>query len=374
MITKKVVYIISGIDRAVAFEWIAEALHGKNLDFSFILLNNQTSYFQKYLESSNIPCAVIGYAGKKDIFIAFLKVLIALKRQKPDVVHTHFFDASLIGLLSAYLLRIKTRIYTRHYSTYHHEYFPKAVIYEKLMNRLATDIIAISENVRDVLINLEHVKEDKVKLIHHGYDLDAFKAVDNLRTNALNRKYVIPKDRFPVIGVVARYTHLKGIQYIIPAFRKILEDYPSALLILANANGDYQRQIKELLSALNSDQYLEVQFEQDAFALYKLFDLYLHVPINEKCEAFGHTYVEALAAGVPSIFTLSGVAPEFIIDRENALITKYCNSEDIYFKAKELLANKELRERLSKNGISAVRKMFDLKDMITTLENLYFLR
>jgi len=301
---------------------------------------------------------------------AFIKIFSLLMKIRPAIVHTHLFDASLIGLPAAYFSGIRKRIYTRHHATYHHNYYPKMIKYDKMINSFATAIVAISKNVEEILIEKENVRADKIHLIHHGFKLEEFEIADKNKMDALRNKYFI-KDKSPVIGVIARYTHWKGIQYIIPAFEKLLSDYPDALLILANANGDYKLEINNLLKTIPPDNFVEINFEEDLFQMYHLFDVYVHTPIDSHSEAFGQTYVEALAAGVPSVFTLSGIAREFIKDKHNALVVDYKNSDEIYNSIKELLENKTLSESISKNGKEDVRKHFGLDKMIAKLEELY---
>lgn len=166
-------------------------------------------------------------------------------------------------------------------------------------------------------------------LIHHGFELDAFKNVNTEEVEQLRVKYNL-KDNHPVVGMISRYEKGKGIQHVIPAFQKLLKEYPNAVLVLANSHGSYAREIKAMLKQLPDHSYREIRFEYNLFALYKLFDVFVHVPEYAEYEAFGQVYVEALAAGVPSVFTLSGIALEFIEDRKNALVCKYGDSSDIY--------------------------------------------
>jgi hypothetical protein len=63
------------------------------------------------------------------------------------------------------------------------------------------------------------------------------------------------------------------------------------------------------------------------------------VPIDDTIEAFGQTYIEALISGVPSVFTLSGVASEFIENGKNALVVDYKNSEQISVAIDQILTN-----------------------------------
>src|SRR5256885_4070776 len=42
----------------------------------------------------------------------------------------------------------------------------------------------------------------------------------------------------------------------------------------------------------------------------KLLDVFVHAPIAPQVEAFGQVYVEAMAAGVPSVITRAGIRSE----------------------------------------------------------------
>ena len=102
-----------------------------------------------------------------------------------------------------------------------------------------------------------------------------------------------------------------------------------------------------------------------------LFDVYVHVPIDAELEAFGQTYVEALAAGIPSVFTRSGVAREFIRHEHNALLVDFQNAEQVYQAIGRLLTDAVLRDTLIKNGREDIKVPFSLETMMNKLEKLY---
>jgi glycosyltransferase involved in cell wall biosynthesis len=368
---KKITYILANIDKAIAFEWIVEHIDKNKYDLSFILLNAQKPFLYDWLRKKNIQVVWLPHYGKQLYPKNWLKITSILKKIKPDAVHCHLFDANLLGLSAAKFLGIKKRIYTRHHSTFHHQYYPQAVKYDKLCNLLATDIVAISENVREVLTDKENVNKNKIHLIHHGFDLEKFTHPNKKQVDFLKRKYNINKEDYPVIGVIARYIKLKGHQYLIRAFKNVLTHYPNAKLVLANANGPDKEYVQNLLKTnLPQNTYIEIPFEHDLFSLYHLFNVYIHVPVNSHIEAFGQTYVESLAAGIPSIFTLSGVAKEFVKNRFNALVVPYQNSEAITNGVLEILKNKQLNQTLTENGKQSV-KPFNISIFLDKLEQLY---
>jgi glycosyltransferase involved in cell wall biosynthesis len=366
----KIVYIISNINKAIAFEWIAEELDKTKFELNFILLNPKESYLEEYLNKLNINVKRINYNSKRDIPLSILRIIYFLLLNKPSVVHTHLFDASFIGLMAAKLCGIKKRIYTRHYSTYHHEFFPHAVKWDKLNNKLATHIIAISEVVKDVLISKEGVSFEKISLVYHGFKLNEFSESNNEVIENLKNKYN-PFNNRPVIGVISRFTELKGIQYIIPAFSKLLNQYPDALLLLFNASGDYEKEINKLVLELPKETYLKVAFENDITSIYHLFDVFIHVPINNTIEAFGQTYIESMASGTPLIATKSGIANEILINCDNSIVVPYENSEEIYKAISLIIKDPVLKNKIITNAKNTVAQKFDIQPMIEKLETIY---
>jgi glycosyltransferase involved in cell wall biosynthesis len=160
------------------------------------------------------------------------------------------------------------------------------------------------------------------------------------------------------------------VQFIIPAFEQFRKKIPNAHLVLANAQGDYAQEIERRLKELPDGSYTEIKFEKDLSALYKIFHVFVHAPTDRFAEAFGQTYIEPLIAGVPSIFTISGIASEFVVHEENALVAKHMNSVSIFQNLLKLHSDSQLRQRLVANGRDVVTK-FSLFNFLESLKNLY---
>ncbi|MBX3164162.1 MAG: glycosyltransferase family 4 protein [Bacteroidetes bacterium] len=367
---KNITCIISDIDKALAFEWAAEFLDKEKITLSFILINGENSFLRNYLQEKHIPVYAINCKSKKNIPLAVWKCFWLLKKLNPDVVHCHLFFANLIGLTAAKMAGIKSRIYTRHHSDYHHVYFPKTVKWDKYCNSLATKIVSISDVVTNILVQKENVEENKIVKIHHGFDTKSFIEPNEEKVTALNAKYN-PQNKKPVIGVISRFTEWKGVQYIIPAGKKLLEKYPDALLLLFNANGDYEKEIDVLLKELPQYSFQKIKFENDIANLYKVFDVFVHVPISENAEAFGQTYIETMLSSIPLVATKSGIGNEIMKHEFNCLEVPYQNSEAIYNAILQLLENETLKNELIKNARQSVEENFSINKMITSLEQLY---
>lgn len=364
----RVTYIIANVDRAVAFEWVADLLERDRFDLRFILLNPGPSALEAELVRRKIPCERVTYRGYRDLPGALWRVVQILRLTRPGTVHTHLLPACIVGLIAARILRVPKRVYTRHHSTFHHVYASRWVAVDRVMNSIATHVVAISENVGYVLQEMEGVPEDKIRLVHHGFRFADFDEVPLQDIEAIRAKYDLGGS-VPVIGVIARYIEWKGIEYIVEAAETVLSAYPNALFIFANARGNPT--IGAAVRRLPVRNYREIPFEPDVFALYRTFDVHVHVPIDSRIEAFGQTYVEALIAGVPSVFTLSGVGREFIHDGHNALVVPHRAPAPIAEAILRILKDDALARRLSQAGRRDVESRFRAEGMVKALSAIY---
>ncbi|MBL7924339.1 MAG: glycosyltransferase family 4 protein [Bacteroidia bacterium] len=366
----KLLYIISGIDYSLGFEWLEKYMDKSRYETEFVFLHHQPPQLYDLFSGKGVKVYFLRLNTKKEYPMVFFKLFSLIRRVSPDIVHCHLLEASLLGLPAAKLAGVKKRVYTRHHSTFHFDYHPRMVKVDRFINAMATGIAAITENVRRVLVEREKVDPRKVFIVHHGFELACFQDVEQGLVDALTLKYN-PAHKRPVVGVISRFTEWKGIRYTIEAFNMLLGEYPDAMLILANAKGDGEAEINARLGELPPGTYCKIVFEKEVCALYRIFDIFVHVPVDSFAEAFGQTYVEALAAGIPSVFTLSGIANEFVKDGINALVVPYKNSGAIGEAMKRLLVNNELRTSLVLEGQKEVKQKFPVEVMMNALYRMY---
>jgi len=350
-------------------KWLALHMPREKYDVTFVFLYHKEPALHAYLLEREIASVYIRYNGKYDLPRIIFQLFKLFKKIKPHIVHPHLFEASIAGIIAASLAGVPVILYTRHHASLHHDNFPNAVKYDRWLNKNAQKIIAISENVKTILIDQDKADPEKVVLVHHGFDFSEF-VINVQEIEKLKKKYNLG-NHHPVVGVISRFTHFKGVQYIIPAFKELLKKHPDAVLVLANAIGDYRSTIIKLLEDLPVASYRLIEFEQNVFALYRCFDVFVHTPINMQVEAFGQIYIEAMALEVPVVCTLSGIAFEFIKDRDNAIVAPFCDSHFITVGMEEILGNSTLRNEMVAKANSAVVKLFDVKQMIDKYDNLY---
>ncbi|MFM2190973.1 MAG: hypothetical protein RL491_1359 [Bacteroidota bacterium] len=368
----KVLVIVYNLDRALEHEWYAQLMDRSKYDIHFALIRKGDGFLARFLEKEGIPVHRFAYAGKKDMPFLSWNIYKLIKREQFKIVHAHLFEASIAGMVGAWMARTPIRIVTRHHSDFHHVNSRLAVILDRLVNKLATHIVAVSKNVQRILVDWEAVESEKITLIPHGIRLDSFgrNAVSAERIDAIRSKLKIPLG-FKVVGVVSRFIDWKGVQYIIPAFKMLLKAKPDTILVLANAIGPYKEHILLLLKELPESSYHLVDFEQDMPALYLNFDCFIHVPIAATSEAFGQTYIEALASGIPSVVTISGVALEYAQNGVNCLVVPYKDFEAINNAVCSIFDNDIDVDRMVEQGIEVAERGYDYRKKYASLDKLY---
>jgi glycosyltransferase involved in cell wall biosynthesis len=365
------VYVVWLETRWPLMESVCRGTDRTRFDLSFVLLNRARPPLAPVLDELQIPWTHVPFRRRSDIPRAVLVISRHCRDVRPDIVHTHFMNACLAGLTAAALRRVPVRIHTRHHAgpVSWRQRRPWQELYDFYNNALSTAIIAPSEAVRRALTGRNRVRGEKVTVLHHGFDIDAFDDVGDDRVRTLRERYEIG-DAYPVIGILARYEAIKGIQYVLPAFERLLEMYPNALLLLAPARGKYQQELAPALARIPPRNRREIAFEDDVFALYKLLDIFVHAPIGPTVEGFGQVYIEAMAAGVPSVITRAGIALDLARDRENAVVVPYRDSDAIYHGLRDILEDDLLRGTIIRNGHRDARA-FNARAMIDGLETIY---
>jgi len=366
----KGIIFISNVTKAMEHEWFVEYIDKSKFELSFVLFNSKNSHLYHFIRNRGFDCK--NYRFTSNYFLPFYIFYFSLKlrRLNPDFVHCHLFQASLIGIVAARIAGIKKRIHTRHHADIHHVSHPHAVKYDKLVNLYSTHIVAVSNNGKKILMLMEGVPADKITVIPHGIPLQLINQnVAKQNIDVISKKYKL-NGHYPIIGVVSRFVEWKGVQYIIPAFKNLIADYPNAKLVLANANGNYQNEINQLLKTIPQTKFVTISFENDIAALFKTFDVFVHVPVDRTSEAFGQVYIEALSLSIPMVCTISGIADELIEDNKNALVVDYKNPTAIHTQVKTLLENENLRNRIIQQGLSDL-KDFTFEQKIKQLTKLY---
>lgn len=389
----KVTFVFTHHIRWVPFELAATFLDKRLFDIDYVILGEADPMID-FLKTNDIPYVATSFGDYNNTPETVKFVYDHLIKNQTDIVQTHWFAGSLVGMQAAYYARVPVRIFHREHPPLRF-YNRHPVSKHQLIWDCATHLIAVTNTSKAGMVE-DGISAEKITVIPTGFNPQEFESIPPARVSALKEKYLgaeALKNRGPIIGVAARYVKWKGVEDVIRAFKTVLTEHPQALLLLSGGHihraqvmaqmraaskkdivaPQYEDvlSIYDCLSELPEHSYLEIPFEEDLYALFRLFDVFVHVPTDSIQETFGQVYVEAMLSKVPSVITLSGSALDHAIHQENAWVVDYGNSDQIAEGILRLLSDHALREKIIANAYACAKDRYSIEKLTRKLEEFY---
>jgi glycosyltransferase involved in cell wall biosynthesis len=153
--------------------------------------------------------------------VALAAVARQVRRRRPHLVHTHQAKAGTIGRLAALVAFRRGRrpalVHTFHGHSLSGYFSPRGsalfLRVERFLARRTDRLIAVSEEVRDELVELGVAPPERFSVVRVGFDLSGFVAGEDERTRRrrdVRRELGIPDDA-RVVTTVARLVPIKRV-------------------------------------------------------------------------------------------------------------------------------------------------------------------
>lgn len=204
-------------------------------------------------------------------------------------------------------------------------------------------VVALSQGVREDLIENFKIKADKIKVIYNPVDIDNI----NILKNEIVDDVDIMTNQKLIISV-GRLEEQKDFPTLIRAFSLVQEKINAKLIILGK--GSQEIMLKKLCEDLKiEDKVLFLGFKENPQKYVKISDLFV---LTSKWEGFGHVIVEAMAVGTPVVITDCKSGPfEIIQDNKYGVLAEVENYQDIAEKVIALLEDNRMSSLYAKKGI-----------------------
>ena len=181
--------------------------------------------------------------------------------------------------------------------------------YESLLYKVADRVIALSNYTKKLLIEEYHIEPDKIAVIQNGL-ADERNFSDTVKVKAnLRRKWHIPENELLIV-FAGRLQGVKGLTFLIRAFRKVLDIIPDCRLLIAG-NGHFDSYIcesKDLCSKISFAGLLE---KKELYEIYQIADIGVMPSLHEQCS---YVAIEMMMHGIPLITSTSAGLKEMVED------------------------------------------------------------
>lgn len=208
-------------------------------------------------------------------------------------------------------------------------------------------VIAVSSFTRDLLIKRYGARPERTRLIHNGVDFDAYGG-SSATPAAFEKGF---PEQLTVVAA-GRMIARKGFDKLIEAWPAIIEKVPTARLFMAG-KGPLFEPLKESIDHLGlSDSVQQLGYVSDE----ALIDLYCGADLfvmpnrtlpNGDTEGFGLVFLEAAAAGAPSVGGRAGGATDAIIEGVTGLLVNAEEIGEIAAAVSDMLLDDDKRQRMA---------------------------
>lgn len=293
-----------------------------------------------------------------------------LRKEKPQIVHTHTPKAGIIGMLAARLAGVPHRLHTVAGLPLMEATGTKRKILnfvEKLTYSSATMVYPNSKGLYDFILQNNFTQSNKLKIIangsSNGIDTVFFSPDQVTETErvTLREKLNIQPNDF-VFVFVGRIVSDKGINELIKAFSELQaaennELMGIKLLLVGGLENDLDPLNPETLAEINQNKdIISVGFQQDVRSFFAIADALVFPSYRE---GFPNVVMQAGAMGLPSIVSDINGCNEIIIEGENGLIIPSKNVEKLKEKMLTLAKDKNLYTKLKGNSRRMIENRYE---------------
>ncbi len=233
----------------------------------------------------------------------------------------------------------------------------------------ADAIIAVSEAVKEVLLQHRFIDPCKVRAILNGIDVDKFVSG---RSRSLRSSLNVGKDQ-RLVGILGEVSPHKGQELFVKAALLLLKQGCEAKFVVAgptkHKNVSYRGHLRSMVeSSGRSSQISLVDRVLDMPDAMRSLDVMV---LASEAEPFGLVTVEAMACGCAVVATRSGASSEIITDGQDGLLVEPGFPESIADAVSALLDDEALRTRLARGARETAVSRFALHTNVDEVERLY---
>lgn len=282
-----------------------------------------------------------------------LRVRKIIAEEDPDCIMSHGFNGHLVSLIGCPCTGGRIRRLTSYHGSYHATTSGRRLV-EQVYNsfthwflrRKATAILSVARYCADFLID-QGVAAGKITVVHNG--IPDYRPNEDAR-EAVRREWGFKPEHI-LIGTASRLDPVKGLNYLLEAFARIKQDYPSARLVLMG-EGTVRSALEDQAASFGLlEKVFFAGMRSDVSHCLTALDVFA---LPSLVEYHSFSLLEAMRAGLPITTTDVGGNSESVRDDREGLIVNAADADGLADAIRRMLDDPSLRVRLG----NAARKRF----------------
>lgn len=297
-----------------------------------------------------------------------------VKQENIHLIHAHMIPADFWGCLLGKISAKLPTIYTRH-NTYYLNGFVSRFQNHVLNHGLANKIVAVSQAVKENLLQVWKAPRFTVNIIENGVDL--VKYTPNNSGEKVRKEFEITPDEI-VIGNISRFEARKGYDIFLKIAFEASKIMPE-LKFLMIGHGPQEAFLQAEIRRLGLDKVVLLSRPRmDMPEVLAAMDIFLFTPYWG--EGLPCVVLEAMASGIPVVASNIGSNRELIIQDETGYLPdpknwrmqiSRLNPRAFVEKIILLATNATLRKKMGEQARRYVEQRFNLETMVQKHQALY---
>ena len=298
--------------------------HGLDLDIQWVLIFLESGSMTNQVKALGVETYIVSSGRLRDIHQwgqAVIQIARIAKKTRCNVLVGWMWKAHLYSGPASILAGIPS-------VWYQHEAPDDLSLLKRIANWIPTTaVLVITKACQEA--QLKNFPKTLTRVVYPGADLDRFNPTALSSVKDIRVSLDLPL-QVPIVGIVGRLQHWKGIHVLIEAMPTILQFYPDVQCVVVGGKHDleidYFDYLKDLIAKLHLEQNVILAgFQRNIPEWMQAMDVIVHASDQEP---FGIVVVEAMALGKPVVAGASGGPTEIISPGIDGLLVPF-NEADL---------------------------------------------
>jgi glycosyltransferase involved in cell wall biosynthesis len=242
-------------------------------------------------------------------------------------------------------------------------------IFEEKMLERSSKIIAVSDFTRRELLQYYKVKEEKIRVIHNGVDVNKFKPASDKR-KAKEELGLNPED-IAILSVGRLYAR-KGLFTLIESMPAVVKRFRNARFVISGKGQSHE--MKKLIAHAEKLRMRDNIIFTGYFPDEKLPRLYQAADVfafSTFYENLPFAVLEALSTGLPVVTTRVGGIPEMIDGEKNGFLVQPFNAKELSDRVLHVLEHPAEADEMGFLARKTILERFDWRFIVKKVLKVY---
>ena len=363
---KRIAYVVHSLNLGGAERLAADMALALNQEFDIqVLCLDEPGLWAQTLRNKNIAVHCLYRQPGLDLRIPYLLAKFA-RQNKIDLWHAHqctpWFYAGISRLLY-FKPKLLFEEHGRHYPEQKNK--KRSLINRIVLQPLSSDIVAVSRDIKQRLVDYEGLSAGKIKVVYNGTYLPQELSAED-RSSA-RKKLGIADDDF-LLGTVGRFDPIKNLPLALNAFKNLQKEHKKLKLALIGDGPEYEN-IYQLSKQMGlNGSVLMPGYQDDPQNWTALLDCFFLCSFSEGTSM---ALLGSMAAKVPAIVTDVGGNPELVQDGQTGWVIPSNDARAFAQAIQDAVSNPD---ELHKRGQAAKKRFqsnFTFQNMLNSYRQLY---